>query len=236
MKLLAIGIALLIVSSGLLVLIFEDIGNTNNPVNPIRVACVGDSITDGTEYPADLWMLLGANYTVGTFGAGGSTVSLKSDKPYMNQTAFQEAKEFLPSIVVIMLGTNDASAIPYQYIESFTDDYKKLIGEFQALASKPKVWLVKPPPIFNNGTGLSTQYFVRDVIPRIEQVANEMNLPLIDVYAALTNHPEYFSDGVHPNSEGAKIIATEIYKAITFTNIGANSMPDIAVQIPYYER
>ena len=225
MKLLVIGIAILTVSSGLVALFFGAVGNKNSPFNPIRVACVGDSITEGTEYPADLWMLLGANYTVGNFGVGGSTVSLKSDKPYMNQTAFQEAKEFLPSIVIIMLGTNDASAIPYQYIESFADDYKKLVGEFQALAGSPKVWLVKPPPIFNNGTGLSTPLFAHDVIPRIAQAANEMNLPMIDVYAALANHSEYFWDGVHPNSEGAELIATEIYKAITFTNSSANSMP-----------
>ena len=161
MKLLVIGIAILTVSSGLVALFFGAVGNKNSPFNPIRVACVGDSITEGTEYPADLWMLLGANYTVGNFGVGGSTVSLKSLKPYMNQIAFQKAKEFLPSIVVIMLGTNDASAVPYKYIESFVDDYKKLVGEFQALAGKPKVWLVKPPPIFNNGTGLSTPLFVR---------------------------------------------------------------------------
>jgi lysophospholipase L1-like esterase len=63
------------------------------------------------------------------------------------------------------------------------------------------------------------------VIPRIEQVANAMNLPIIDVYAAFANHSEYFWDGVHPNSEGAELIATEIYKAIIFTNSSANSMP-----------
>ena len=225
MKLLAIGIAILIVVSGLVALFFEAVGNKNRPINPIRIACVGDSITEGTEYPDYLWMLLGANYTVANFGAGGSTVSLKSLKPYMNQTAFQKVKEFLPSIVVIMLGTNDASEIPYQYIESFADDYKKLVSEVQALVGKPKVWLVKPPPIFNNGTGLSTPLFERGVIPRIVQVANEMKLPVIDVYEAFANHSEYFWDGVHPNSEGAELIATEIYKAITYTNCSANAMP-----------
>ena len=203
--------------------------NQTLPINPIRVACVGDSITEGTEYPADLWMLLGANYTVKNFGVGGSTVSLKSQKPYMNETAFQKAKEFLPNIVVIMLGTNDANPTYHQYIESFADDYKKLIGEFQALASKPKIWLVKPPPIFNNGTGLSTPFFTQDVLPRIEQAANEMNLPTIDAYTALVSHPEYFPDGVHPNNEGANIIATEIYKTIISANTSPSSVHQIQI-------
>jgi lysophospholipase L1-like esterase len=90
----------------------------------------------------------------------------------------------------------------------------KLVGEFQALASKPKIWVVKPPPIFNNGTGLSTEYFILNVIPNIEQAANEANLPIIDVYSSLANHSYSFPDGVHPNREGSKLIANEIYKTI----------------------
>ena len=210
MNLLVIGVVLLIISSILLGLFFERNGNPQ--ANPMRVSCVGDSITEGTGYPDDLWMMLGANYTVGNFGAPASTVSLESDKPYMNQPAFEEAKKFLPNIVVIMLGTNDAT--PIRQIETFVDDYKKLIGEFQALASKPKIWLVKPPPIFNNGTGLSTAFFVEEIIPRIEQVAKETNLPLVDVYSPLASHSEYFSDGVHPDKEGANIIATQVFNAI----------------------
>ena len=95
MKLLAIGIALMIVSSGIAFFI-EIVGNEKSPADPVRVACVGDSITEGTEYPADLWMLLGANYTVGNFGVGGSTVSLNSQKPLMNETAFKTLRNPSP--------------------------------------------------------------------------------------------------------------------------------------------
>jgi lysophospholipase L1-like esterase len=218
MKVLIIGICILLLSSFLIVLFFESLENRAYPLTAIRIACVGDSITEGTEYSTDLQIMLGGGYAVGNFGAGGSTVLLESDKPYIKQTAFLKAKGFLPHVVVIMLGTNDASAANYQYIDNFAADYKKLIGEFQSLASKPEVWLVKPPPIFNNGSGLSTKDFVQGVIPRIEQVANELGLPLIDVYTALINHPEYFRDGVHPNGEGAKLIANVIYRAITSDN------------------
>jgi lysophospholipase L1-like esterase len=41
-----------------------------------------------------------------------------------------------------------------------------------------------------------------------------LNLPTVDVNSALANHPEYFDDGVHPNSDGAMVIASEINNAI----------------------
>ena len=58
------------------------------------VACVGDSITNGTYYPFDLWMLLGSNYTVGNFGVGGTTASLNSFSPYMNTSSISKCKGF----------------------------------------------------------------------------------------------------------------------------------------------
>jgi acyl-CoA thioesterase-1 len=185
-----------------------------NSLAPIRVACVGDSLTEGTEYPNDLWMLLGSNYSVGNFGKGGTMVFLKSPNGYLNETVFEDAKAFQPNIVVIMLGTNDALPGLNESIDEFVQDYEVLICEFQALASKPQVWIVKPPPIFNNGTGLSTLFFEENVLPGIEKVANETSLPLIDVYSRLINHPDYFVDGVHPYKRGAQIIADQVYKSL----------------------
>lgn len=185
-----------------------------NTQNTIRVACVGDSLTEGSGYPSDLWMLLGSNYSIGTFGKGGAMVFLKSPTAYMNETVFEEAKNFQPNIVIIMLGTNDALPGLNVSEDEFVQDYKTLICEFQALDSKPQICLVKPPPIFHDGTGLSTQFFEQIILPNIEKVANDTALPLVDVYSRLINHPEYFVDGVHPYMKGAQIIADQIYKSI----------------------
>ena len=208
--LLAITLAILALSAVAAVFYMVSVEN----IDKIRIACVGDSITGGTQYPGDLGMLLGENYTVGNFGVDGSTVTLDSDNPYINNSAFQEAKEFQPNIVIIMLGTNDANPTIRQVNGSFANDYVKLVEEFQALSSKPKIYLVKPSPIFSNGTALSAEYFRETVIPTIEQVANQTNLPIIDVYSALANYSEFFRDGVHPDEQGAILIANEIYKAI----------------------
>ena len=218
LMLFTITLAILIMTSGIAAFYMFNL-NKNPSEDKVRVACVGDSITGGTEYPADLWMLLGsANYTVGNFGVGGSTAALDSWNPYINNSAFQEAKEFQPNIVIIMLGTNDANPLIRPNNGSFVNDYIKLVEEFQVLSSKPNIYLVKPPPIFSNGTTPSAEYFRDNVIPTIEQVANQTNLPIIDVYSALANYSEFFRDGVHPDEQGAILIANEIYKAIILQN------------------
>jgi lysophospholipase L1-like esterase len=181
---------------------------------PLRVACIGDSITSDTQYPDDLGMLLGSNYTVTNFGVGRTTVSLQFDKPYLNQTQIQDARKFEPKIVVIMLGTNDAY-LSQQERRNFVSDYKTLVGVFQAFQSKPKIFIVVPPPVFSNNVGLNGTVLEEKVIPLIKQTASDLNLPLIDVHTPLLNHPEDFQDGIHPNLWGSEIIAYQIFMAIT---------------------
>jgi lysophospholipase L1-like esterase len=182
--------------------------------NPIRVACIGDSITRGTEYPTDLAMLLGSNYSVENFGISGATIRFDSNKPYMNQTAFRKATEFEPKIVIIMLGTNDANPDLKQNTSNFEDNYITLIRAFQSLESKPKVLIALPPPVFNNTIGFSPEIFSQNIVPDIELVANKTKLPIIDIYSSFLGHPQYFTDGVHPTDEGAKIIANITYNMI----------------------
>jgi acyl-CoA thioesterase-1 len=194
----------------------------NSIPHPIRVACVGDSITQGSGYPSKLQTLLGPNYTVRNFGVSGSTVSLNSTKPYMNQAAFLKAEDFEPQIVVIMLGTNDANLQIAQNEEDFEADYSRLIASFEALDGDQAVWVVKSPPIFSTDSTYNNTYLAETILPKIDRVANQLDLPTVDMYKAFGNHSEYFMDGVHPNADGASLIAFNIYDAIT-TN---DSLPD----------
>ena len=205
-KLLAVCIAALIILLSLDV-VFSGIGAT-------RVACLGDSITQVSGYPNKLQTMLGNNYYVREFGVSSSTVLVNSHTPYIDQKEFQKVKEFLPKIVIILLGTNDAREDTYQSIDNFVADYEQLIREVQAMENKPKILLVKPPPLFDNDFDLSNSNLLEGVIPRIEEVAKKLGLTTIDVYTPLANHPEYFVDGVHPNNDGARLIASEIFKAI----------------------
>lgn len=182
---------------------------------PIRVACVGDSITEESNYTSDLQSMLGSAYTVGNFGVSGSTVSLSSYKPYMYQPQYQEAVDFSPNVVVIMLGTNDAHDDLQQYGGTFEADYNTLINSFEDVNNSTQVLVVESPPIYNNSLGLNSAFFNQTIIPHIENVANQQNLPTVDVYDAFGNHSDYTVDGVHPNSDGAALIASQICNALT---------------------
>jgi lysophospholipase L1-like esterase len=190
------------------------LGTPSATASDVRVACVGDSITSDTKYTEDLASMLGENYTVENFGVGRTTVSLEFNKPYMNQPAFQEAQRFNPDIVVIMLGTNDAY-LSQEQRDNFVNDYKTLINSFNSLPSNPKVYIVVPPPVFNNTMGLPAQVLDNDVIPLVNQTASDLGLPTIDVHTPLLDNPEDFKDGVHPNIGGSQVIASQVFNAIT---------------------
>ncbi len=217
-KLLAIVVVIVIVFSPLSVHASNASQKTIPQVpfhsGPIRVACVGDSITENSGYPMDLQALLGDNFTVANFGCSGSTVSLESWKPYMDQPQFQSAEAFHPDIIIIILGTNDDLVGLHVYNASFEGDYAKLITSFMHLDNYPDVWIAKSPPIFSNSSDLSPAYLTDTILPKTDDLANRFNLPIIDLYSAFGNNPEYFEDGVHPNSQGAAIIADQVYNSL----------------------
>jgi lysophospholipase L1-like esterase len=82
-----------------------------------RVACVGNSITEGygiwdqKKYPEHLQEMLGNDYNVQNFGVSSMTFANKGPDDrmsYWNTDKFKAALEFNPEIVVIELGTNDS--------------------------------------------------------------------------------------------------------------------------------
>jgi acyl-CoA thioesterase I len=175
------------------------------------VALIGDSITELSTYPQNLAKLLGPTYTIGNFGACGTTITLNSANPYKYTEALTEAKKSEPEIVVIMLGTNDAEETVFQ--ANLIADYLVLIEQFTALEKKPTVYLVKPPPIFSSWGGLSSEVLTKEILPAIEQIAKTANLILIDIFSVLQDS-SYFFDGVHPNDFGGKLIAEVIYHTL----------------------
>ncbi len=188
--------------------------NKTDSVAPIRVACIGDSITLGSYYTVDLQRRLGSSYDVQEFGVSGATVSLSSDRPYLKNESLQLARGFMPNLVIIMLGTNDASSNSSVSAYRFGSDYAKLVAEFQSFPSKPAIWLVNPPPIYENELNLSNANLVEVVIPSIEEIGKSFRLPVIDIYSSLAGHADYFFDGVHPRYVGADVIAKEVCAAI----------------------
>lgn len=190
----------------------------------IRVACVGNSITEGfglehpeTEsYPAVLQRLLGEGYEVRNFGLTAHTLMQKGDLPYMKKQPFKDAQAFLPDIVTIKLGTNDSKPWNWQYRENFKMDLNTMIDTFSAPSSHPIIYLCLPIPSERREWGINDSTIVEGIIPRILEVAHERSLPVVDLHTLMLPHyPQDYIDGVHPDKYGAAVIAGGIYQALT---------------------
>ena len=120
--------------------LLTDIGNWLDAhqapkADAVRVACIGNSITDGYGidmasaygYPAQLQKRLGADYHVKNFGVSSRTMLNKGDWPYMNERAWRDALAFNPDVVIIKLGTNDSKPENWQYGSEFWQDLEQMI-------------------------------------------------------------------------------------------------------------
>jgi len=188
---------------------------------PVRVACVGDSITSGAgaspgkSYPSQLQAILGDKWKVNNFGVSGRTLLKKGDHPYWNEKAFTAAQAFNPNVVVIMLGTNDTKPPNWVHNDEFYADYKGLVETFKNLESKPRIFVCRPCPVPGKGNYGINEANLQLEMPLIDKVAAEENADVIDMHAALLAHPEMQPDRVHPNTAGAGIMAQTVADALT---------------------
>ena len=185
----------------------------NSPQAKRRIACIGDSITELTNYPHKLQKLLGENYKVGNYGACGTTISFDSQYPYRYSPAYIGAAQFKPEAIIVMLGTNDADPTTPRGRDVLSHDFEVLITSLQSSPIEPHVWVALPPPIFDETSGLSAMVLEKEVLPAVKQTASHLLLSIIDVYSALRS-PSFFFDGVHPNESGAEVIANIIYRTV----------------------
>jgi acyl-CoA thioesterase-1 len=194
---------------------------------PIKIAIVGNSITEGNgvnpsrdAYPVQLGLYLGDNYQVGNFGVSGRTMLKKGDYPIWAESLFQDALAFEPDILIILLGTNDSKPQNWDlYGEEFDDDYLAMIDTFSVGGKNPEVWACLPPPAFAVQFSIRDSVIVNEVIPSIEQVIAQRQLKSVDFYMPFIGHNEYFPDAIHPNATGHNIMAKILYEALTGDSI-----------------
>ena len=208
---------------------------------PLRVACVGNSVTYGyglanrgrDAYPVRLQAMLDSAYgvnrfEVGNFGHSGSTLLRKGHRPYMNLPEFRQALDFKADWVVIHLGLNDTDPRNWpDWKEEFIPDYRALIDSFRAVNPEARILICKMTPIFDRH--LRFQSGTRDWHAQIQQaivqVAQGAGVQLIDLFTPLHSRPDLFPDALHPNPEGALILAKTVYGALTGDHGGLRLPP-----------
>jgi lysophospholipase L1-like esterase len=201
----------------------------------IRVACIGNSITDGhgidmaTQYgyPAELQKKLGNGYWVKNFGVSARTMLNKGDYPYMNEMAWQDALAFKPDVVIIKLGTNDSKPYNWQHNSEFRQDLEQMVTTLcpalaqpakkgkknksqksQVSSQKPQIFLCTPIPAFKSTWDINDSVIVNGIIPIQKEVAQKYGLRIIDLHTHYANDGDkMLTDGIHPDGKGAQRLA-----------------------------
>jgi sialate O-acetylesterase len=203
----------------------------------IKVACIGNSVTFGyglkspsiESYPSQLQKMLGEKYEVKNFGHSGATLLRKGHNPYFKTKEFVEALNLIPDIAIIHLGLNDTDPRDWNnYSNDFRGDYAWLIDTLRKVNPQVKVYICLMTPIFNDHprfrSGTRDWYWkIQDLIPEIAKVNHT---GLIDLHTPFYFHPNLFPDALHPNKEGAFILAKTVYGAIT-GDYGGLQMPSV---------
>lgn len=194
-----------------------------------KIACVGDSITYGTFvkkrkencYPAKLELFMNEKkFSVRNFGINGHTMKKNTDHPYWNHRNFKKSSNFLPDFVLIMLGTNDTKKQNWTNREDYKKDAIEFIKHYQQLPSHPKIFLITPPKEWIISNRKECYYrmcndWILEEIISLEEISNEMNIPLFNFYHLSEKHPEWYAfDGIHLNENGASYLARFIYTQI----------------------
>lgn len=189
---------------------------------PLRIACVGDSITYGDRlldhssqsYPAVLERLGQGRFRVGNFGVNGATAL--AGIPFRSWTetqACREALAFQPDIAVMMLGINDL-AFPELYAR-YPTDLQALVAMFQTLPTPPRIFLCTLTPIAPAEEQTQANETIREtMIPAIRKVAAETGARIVDIAAVYPSRLEWLPDGLHPTPAGAELIAQTVLTAL----------------------
>jgi acyl-CoA thioesterase-1 len=186
-----------------------------------KVACVGDSITEGAgvwpqselAYPVVLDSLLGGAYTVMNLGRSATTMLSDGDFPYRTAKEFSNVFAYNPHLIVIKLGTNDTKPQNWD-ADKYAKSYQAMIDTFKTMPSNPEIYVCLPAPVFKTRWGINDSTVVNGVIPIIEKIAKDNNLPVIDLYQPMLDKGAMFFDSIHPDAEGAAVMAELIAEEI----------------------
>jgi acetyl esterase/lipase len=223
-----------------------DLGNWLNArqtpkPDAVRVACIGNSITDGHGielasaygYPALLQKKLGSGYWVKNFGVSARTLLNKGDHPYMNELAWRDALAFDPDIVVIKLGTNDSKPQNWQHASEFRSDLEQMLFALRpdlaqpvkkkkgkkkaapAPAARPQIILCTPIPAFKSTWDISDEVITSQIIPILKEEAAKYDLQLLDLHTLYAGDGDkMLSDGIHPDGRGVQRLADIVAGAL----------------------
>jgi len=207
--------------------------------DPVRVACLGDSITAGAtvnsatqSYPAQLQKMLGDGFVVKNFGQGGASF-WHGGNPHASQQ-LPGATAFDPQIAVVMFGINDTrsrdGATHWAHFSEFDKDAGAVLEALLALPAKPRVLLCLPTENVAGLPGMTDarKASVAERLPRLVEVRAKITalaekyakqgVTLVDLHTPTVNRNDLFNvDGVHLNVTGYRLLAETLCPVVKAT-------------------
>lgn len=207
----------------------------------IKVACVGDSITQGINstdpktqtYPVYIQEMLGYDYYVLNAGLSGYSICDIDDYAYFKSKQFTESRSLRADVVLFALGTNDANPSPNQPYKNWEDPQYDRTNVFikstndlldAYVKSNPdvQIYMILPASLFKVGAdGWNAEAWTENIVkyshPLLKQIAEDRNIPTVDMFPWSLENKEVFTDGLHPKDETYKTFAQYIYDSIKDT-------------------
>ncbi|MBQ6893291.1 MAG: exo-alpha-sialidase [Clostridia bacterium] len=209
-------------------------GEAQSYEEPLRIACIGDSITQGVRgridgvdnyelasYPAVLYQKMYASdssVVISNYGCSGARVMDFHGKQFIQGLAYTlSMEESDPDYVIIGLGTNDANLTTYAYgmQDRFYEEFYDFVDGYENLESTDTVFVTSPLYRVSNDVAAVSN------IRALQKMACEAlgkGVTYVDLYALLLDESlagkVLCSDNLHPHAEGYVLYADTIYDAI----------------------
>lgn len=176
------------------------------PHRPLRLLCLGDSITQGMDapssfspYPKQLGRLLNAE--VLNQGIGG----------HVFDPCMLDAKiPFVPDVVTVAYGTNDwkRGYTPEQFRSIVREYLEKLQSMFPAarITVISPIWRAPGHEVATELDLLSRSQII------LAEAARMRGVIAIDGLSLVPHQPSYYTDGIHPNDAGFLHYALNLYR------------------------
>ena len=124
----------------------------------------------------------------------------------------QECEDFAPDMVVLLVGNRE---IENWNKDSFSEDYRVLLEEYQNMNSSPVVYAVTNPAVHGEGTGDLTAENAAAAAAAIREQAGECQAVIIDLNRWTLENPQYQQKNAYLDNNGAEMAASQIYTALT---------------------
>ena len=196
----------------------------------LKITFLGDSITQGSGTTAEdkiFHQIIKRDYNLAEAykcGIGGTRIAKQTSSSFhIHDLYFSLRVDILPletDVVVIFGGTNDfghgdakMGTIDSTDIYTFYGALNDLISKIKDKNKNAKIVFLTPLRRVSENMPNINGLILADYVNAIINVANKYNLPCIDLFNSNIFDPfdtEVVPDGLHPNTEGYKVIAEKI--------------------------